>query len=366
MKRTRKNVYILGDIRGVYRMQNVIKFFADRPNQFGFVVDTRMSKSRPWKYLKSLVCDPVKVLFSDIIYVCILNVDIDILYALFLAKIFHKKIVVDYYISIYEKVVVDEKWFKPNSLLGKLAKRLDRYYYNCGTKVIFLNEVERSHYCELAQIKRNVEKEVMIGLCIEEFFKVEDNTSKDFNICWWGSYLPIHGLEYMLQAAKCIKARRLPIQWYFFGNNDEKGKKYMKLAQEYGIEDVCHFENSYTMKNGKLQDFLQQNCSLALGNFGDSVKGKFLMNNKVLDACAMQCAVLTGAATVYSVYFDGKQDIYMTSNNPKSMADKIEEIYNEDKAVLKQRIEKSYDIFQNNFTIKIFEKKFGALLEELL
>lgn len=365
MNKARKNVYILGDIRGVYRMQNVIKFLVDRPNQYGLVIDNRMSRKRPWKYFKSLFCDPLKVLFSDIIYVCILNVDIDVLYAMFWAKVFHKKIIVDYYISIYEKVVVDEKWFKPNSLLGKLAKKLDRYYYNCGTKVIFLNEVERDHYCELAQIKRNAGKEIMIALCIEESFKIENNNSADFNICWWGGYLPLHGLEYILQAAKCVKDRNLPIHWFFFGNNDKSGKQYVKLAKKYGIEDICYFENSYTMKNGKLQEFLQKKCSLALGNFGDSIKGKFVMSNKVLDACAMKCTVLTGTATEYSIYFDGKQDIYMTSNNPELMADKIEEIYNEDKTVLKQRIEKSYDIFQNNFTVKIFEKKFGKLLEEL-
>lgn len=365
MKSKRKKIYLLGDIRGVYRMQNVIKFLADRPNQYGFLMDNRTSKTRPWKYIKSLFCEPLRVLFSDIIYVCILNVDIDILYAMFWAKLFRKKIITDYYISIYEKVVVDEHWFKPNSFLGKLAGKLDRYYYNCGTKVIFLNEVERDHYCELTHIRRKPDKEVMIGLCIEEFFQIENHSGEEFNICWWGSYLPIHGLKYVLQAAKCVKEKNLPVHWYFFGNDNEKGKPYVHLAKEYGLEDICTFENSYTMKNGKLQEFLQKKCSLALGNFGDSPKGKFLMNNKVLDACAMKCTVLTGSATVYSVYFDGINDIYMTSNTPELIAEKIEEIYHEDKSVLKKRIEQCYRIFQENFTVKIFEKKLGNLFAEL-
>lgn len=361
----RRNVYVLGDARGVYRIQNVIKFLVDRPKQYGVIFDNRMSGKRPWKYLKSLFCDPIRVAFSNIVYVCILNVDVDILYAMFWARLLRKRIIVDYYVSIYEKVVVDEKWFKPKSLLAKLAKKLDRFYYNSAKKVVFLNEVERDHYCDIAGIKRKPEKEVMISLCVEESFKVEENTSDQFNVCWWGSYLPLHGLKYILQAAKCVKQKGMSINWYIFGNSDEKGVPYVQLAKEYGIEDVCHFENSYTMKNGKLPEFLKTNCSLALGNFGDSPKAKFLMNNKAIDACAMKVPVLTGNATVYSVYFDGVNDIYMTPNDPQMMADKIEEIYNENKETLKKRVERSYQIYQENFTVKLYAERLEKLFGEV-
>lgn len=365
MKVKRKNVYVLGDARGAYRIQNVIKFLADRPKEYGFIFDNRMSGKRPWKYLKSLFCDPVRVACSNIVYICILNVDVDILYAMFWARLFRKKIIVDYYVSIYEKVVIDEQWFKPESILGRLAKKLDRFYYNSGKKVIFLSEIEGDHYCELAGIKRKPEKETIISLCIEEDFKVDENQSDRFNICWWGAYLPLHGLKYILQAAKVVKERGLSVNWYFFGNSDEKGLPYVQLAKEYGIDDVCYFESSYTMKNGRLQEFLKTNCNLALGNFGDSPKAKFLMSNKTIDACAMKMPILTGDATVYSVYFDGENDIYMSPNNPQLMADKIEEIYHEENDRLSKRIERSYQIYQENFTVKLYAARLEKLFGEL-
>lgn len=361
----RKKVYILGDARGVYRIQNLVKFFVDRPKQYGIIFDNRTSNSRPWKYIKSLFSDFFRVLGSDIIYVCILNVDVDILYALFLARLFRKKIVVDYYVSIYEKVVVDEKWFKEGSFLAKLAKVLDRFYYNSASKIVFLNEMERDHYCEIANIKRKPEKEVIMSLCVEESFKVERIRDEKFNICWWGSYLPLHGLKYMLETAKLLKQRVSNVEWYFFGNSDEKGKPYVELAEEYGILDICHFENTYTMKNGKLQAFLKENCDLALGNFGDSPKAKFLMNNKVIDACAMKTNILTGDASVYSVYFDGENDIYMCKNNPELMADTIYKIYSEEIDVLKARIERSYNIYSENFTEDLYMKRLDTLFGEL-
>ena len=365
MKKKRKNVYVLGDARGVYRIQNVIKFFLDRPKQYGVIFDNRMSNSRPLKYLKSLLCDPIRVLCSDIVYVCILNVDVDILYAMFWARLFRKKIIVDYYVSIYSKVVMDEGWFKEGSFLGKLAKKLDHFYYNSGTRVLFLNEAERDSYCEFSEIKRKPEKERIITLCIEEKEAVEGNTSDKFNVCWWGAYLPLHGLQYILQAAKCVKERGLPIRWYIFGNNDEKGLPYVELAKEYNIEDVCEFNNTYSMKNGKLQAFLKTNCNVALGNFGGSPKAKLVMCNKVIEACSMKLPVLTGEASAYYVFFDGKNDIYMAPNDPQLMADKLEEIYNEEKQDLSKRVNRSYEIYTECFTVKLFEKRFEQMLQEL-
>lgn len=365
MKYKRKKVYVLGDSRGVYRVPNVIKFLADHPKQYSFLFDNRASNNRPWKYIKALFREPFRVAGSNIIYICILNVDIDILYALLFARLFHKKILLDYYISIYEKVVVDEKWFKPESTLGKLAKWLDRFYYNSASKVIFLNHIEREHYCEISDIKAVPEKESIVPLCIEETFKVKRQDSNIFNVCWWGSYLPLHGLKYVFLTIKILKEKGLPIQWYFFGNSVEKGKEYVDLAKEYGIIDVCHFENNYTMKNGKLQEFLSANCDLALGNFGDSPKAKMVMNNKVLDACAMKVPIFTGNASAYYAFFDGKSDVYMSPNDPTQMAKTIETIFNEDKDTLQKRIEKSYTIFTQNFTVKLFREKLENILNSL-
>lgn len=367
MKNKRKKIYVLGDVRGPYRIQNVIKFLADRPQKYGFCFDNRTCHNRPFKYIKALFAEPLKVLGSNIIYVCILNVDFEILYALIWAKLLRKKILVDYYTSIYEKVVIDEKWFKPNSILGLLAQRLDKFYYYIGTKVIFLNEKERNHYCELPNLNRKKSKELILPFCIEETFKIKKKIEdrECFNICWWGSYLPLHGLEHIIEAAKELNVNKLPIHWYFFGNDSKKGEPYMQLVEKYNISDICHFENSFTMKNGKLQEFLSENCNLALGNFGDSSKAKFLMNNKVLDACAMKCLVLTGNAEVYSLYFNGKTDVFLCDNNPKNMARKIKEIYFTDAKELKKRVNNAYDIYKDNFSEGLFYKRFENIVDEL-
>lgn len=366
----RKKVLILGDVRGAYRIQNIVKYLVDRPKQYAININTTWCKFRPIKYIKSIFFDPFTVLFSNVVYVNILNVDIDIIYQLFWAKIFRKKVIVDFYISIYEKVVLDEHWFKEKGLLAKLAKGLDKYYYNCGTKVVFLSELEASHYCEMMNVsdKKANKKNVIIPHCIEGFPKVDLEkiySNKTFNICWWGSYLPLHGIDRLLEAAKILKEKNISVKWYFFGNNDEKAKPYVKKAEELNIMDICVFENSFTMKNGKLLDFLHDKCSLALGNFGDSLKARMLMSNKVLDACSMGALVLTGDAKAYNCFFDGERDIFMSDIEPCNIADVIEKIYYMDSEKLKERAEITYNKYIEFFTPEKYYNQLDMLFESL-
>lgn len=364
-KKKPPKVYILGDARGFYRIQNTIKFFLDRPKEYRCSFNNYWSNKRPIKYFKSLFINGWHVLFSNIVYVSILNVDADILFEMFLAFIFRKKIVVDYYISIYEKVVVDEGWFKEGSFLAKLAKKLDQFYFDVATKVIFLSDFEKERYCQFIDRSPEHKKCVAIPHCIDESFTISENQDTTFNICWWGSYLPLHGLNIIMEAAKLLKDDNLNLKWYFFGNSDEKAIPYVEKAKELEIEADCVFENSFTMKNGKLIEFLKHHCDLCLGNFGTSTKARSLMSNKVLDACAMKALVLSGNAKAYYGFFDGETDILLCECNAEDIADRVRKVYKMSKDERIKQIEQAYDIFQNQFTITKYNERFAEVLNSL-
>ena len=365
MKKKAKRVYVLGDARGVYRVQNVVKFFVDRPSQYRLSFNNYLSNSRPLKYLKSLLFNTFHVIASNIIYVSILNVDIDILYELLVAKIFGKKIVVDYYISIYEKVVVDEKWFSPKSLAGKLARKLDQYYYGMATKAIFLDNFERNHYCELIGRPVDSPKNIVIPLCVEDNFTIQPATHDSFEVCWWGSYLPLHGLKNILDAAQLVKMQQPEIRWNFWGNDSEKEKEYIKYANMLDIGDVCTFCSDYSMKNGLLEKELQQHCSLALGNFGTSDKARNVMTNKMLDACAVKCLILTASTNAAKEFFDGENDVIFCEPDPDSIAAGVLQVYAMPPEKRIQNIEKAHQIYQDIFSVNTFNREFEKLLNEL-
>lgn len=362
---TIKKVYILGEARGAYRTQNLVKFFLDRQSEYKICYNTFQVNNLVLRYLKSIFVNFWTILQSDIIYVSTLNVDVNIFWELFLAKIFRKHIIIDYYVSVFDTVVLDRKWFKENSILAKVAIKMDRFFIKVGSNVIFLNKTEKNRYCKLASIVSEQDKFKIIPLCVDEVKEIKSGfvygEKEKLTICWWGSYLPLHGVNNLLEAASILQRKNINVEWYFFGNSKEKGAPYRKQAEDLHL-DNCVFIDDYTFKNGKLLSFLKKNCDLALGNFGESEKSKNVLINKILDASAMKVNLLTGYSNAVSEFFDGDENIFMCESNPENISKKIEEIFYTDKKNLMKRIVNSYQIYLKTFSVNAYV----SCIEELL
>lgn len=370
MRKKMVKAYILGEARGSYRIQTFIKLLLDDRQKYKVYYDSILYSCRPVRYLKSLFLNPFIILLSDIVYVNTMNVDANIIYELIWAKLFRKKVIVDYYVSVYDTVVLDRKWFGKNSLLAKMALAVDHFFVRCGDVLFFLNKSEKDYYLRVSGIKNVSERKCcIIPVGVEKRAQVKNrfvNGESDIlNICWWGSYQPLHGLEKIIKAAEIIKQKNLKVRWYFFGNDEKKCLKYKNLAEKLGLEDVCTFRNDYTFANGKLEPFLTENCDLALSIFGDSEKSKTVLPNKTLDGCAMHCLVLSGNSGGTSEYFDNTS-LFLCERTAESIADKVEEIYHTDKDKLKKRIEKAYSIFEKDFSIEALMKKYQMVIESMM
>lgn len=364
-----KKIYILGEARGAYRVQNLIKNILDNKRKFSIYYDDIFYSNRLLRYLKSFLLNIFIIFRSDIIYVCTLNVDINIFYELFWAWILRKKIIIDYYVSIYDTVVLDRKWFKENSFWASVARILDKIFLKIGTKTLFLDNAEKQYYCKLANVEANKSSYIILPLGIEEKEPIHSEfvygDKKDICICWWGSYMPLHGIDKVIKAAKILRTYNINAKWYFFGNNEEKGKIYVDLAKKNKLEDICFFNNEYSFKNGKLQEFLSVNCDIALGPFGDSVKAKTVTSNKLIEACTMKSVILTGYSKGIQEFFDEDNSIFMCKNDPESIANAINSIYFMNKEVLKDKIKNQYEIYLNEFSIDLYNKRMERIFDEL-
>lgn len=329
--------------------------------------DSLFYSNRFLRYLKSLFINPGVILRSDIVYVCTLNVDINIFYELLWAKIFQKKVLVDFYVSVYDTVVLDRKWFKQGSLLAKLARLCDKLFLYLGDKLIFLSNTEREYYIRLSGISKEIDS-CVIPLGVDPKAEVHANFFKgsrdSLNICWWGSYQPLHGLQKVLEAVKIVKERGLPIHWFFFGDDSEKGKKYVKFAEELDILDVCEFHDDYTFSNGRLEKFLIENCDVALSHFGDSQKAQNVLPNKFLDACSMKCVVLTGKSDSLEECF-GTESVFSCKRAAADIANSVLQIYFYDKNILQERVEQAYHCFCQKFTVQVLMAQFKSVLDEI-
>lgn len=315
---------------------------------------------------------PIKVLYllnSDVVIVLAMNQNK--IFEIYLAKLLKKKIITDYYISNYDTYILDRKIYSPTSFIAKFYKFQDRVAISKANKVIFLNSTEARRYIKLSETK-NIEKNYeIIPLCKKElnfergnlpFFK---KTNDRINICWWGTYIPLHGIEKIILAGEILKKKNIKFKIYLFGNSEEKAKIYKKKIEELNLNKEIIINNEYSFLNKKLPKFLIKNCDIALGNFGDSEKAKTVMVNKIVDALQLGLPVLNGESIAPDEFFDYKNDIFRCLNTPEDLANKIIEISKESREEIEKRVKKEYEIYKNNFSYENFEKRIKEIVNNI-
>lgn len=312
---------------------------------------------------------PIKALYllnSDIVIILAMNQSR--MFDIYLAKFFRKKIITDYYISNYDTQILDRKNYSPKSIRAKLYKLQDKTAIGKANKVIFLNKIEAKRYINLTGIKEEKVNYEIIPLCKKEldfeksklpFFRKNNET---ITICWWGTYIPLHGLEKIILAGKVLKEKNIKFRIYLFGNSEEKSKQYKQKIEELNLTDKIIINNEYTFLNRKLPEFLINNCDIALGNFGDSEKSKTVMLNKIVDALQLGLPVLNGESIAPDEFFDYKNDIFRCLNTSEDIANKIIEISKVSENEIEKRTAKEYEIYQKFFSYESFEKRMKEVI----
>ena len=361
-------IYFSGGVVGGYRAQNIIKTISDAGISFNYSPAAYFLSQVKNKYLRKITAlfwtaltlpfRLILIAHSSHVFVLPMNTSTLSIGEALIGKLLHKKIIVDYYISQYDTLVNDRKIFSKKSLRGRLALLKDRCLFRVADIVIFLNYAESVYYQNVAGINLNSKNIRIIPLCIDykrELFQKEREVSELFNVCWWGTYIPLHGLENLINAFSHVRDKR--IRLYIFGDSDEKSIPYLSLINDLGLRERVVIKNDCSFSNGKLAPFLKENCDLAIGNFGSSAKAKTVLVNKLVDALSLGIPCLTMKTNAIIELFNNNEGLIITDPTPEDIAAQIEKYFhNRDNlhAIGRAGKIKYFDLFSpDSFKIKL-------------
>jgi len=355
-----KAVCFLGPVLGAYRSQFLLKYFKDNTGFALFYVDedffVKKSQSifnRVIGKIITIVTQFAYLLFADIVVVPAMTHKGLGWYKL--AVFFKKRIVVDFYISMYDSYVLDRKIVEPGSKEAVALMERDSFLMKAGNPTIFLNNTELDYYTSIVGSSQRQIKYKIIPLCIEPRSIAKLPYFNSLNavpmICWWGSYIPLHGLEKVIEMAAILKNKGFAFKLMLFGNSDKLATPYNQLIEKNNLTDLLTIRNDFSFANGKLEEFLESECDLSLGNFGDSDKAKKVFINKIGDAFAMKIPVLTMETEALKELVNINEDVFISLNEPESMAEKILQIFQNKSQALKIA-ENGYSRYNSQFSVK--------------
>ncbi|MFH1425965.1 MAG: glycosyltransferase [Candidatus Kerfeldbacteria bacterium] len=263
----------------------------------------------------------------------------------------------DMLISKYVTYALDHTIVKKRSFKAALLRWYDRTAARLATVII----TDTPDHGALFQKELGLDARSMVAIPVGSIASAEGIERKphsDFRVVFYGSYLPLHGTDVILRAAKLLNNERV-IKFIIIGDGP-LAKQIQQLAQELRLDNV-EFVNSF-IDYPDLIEYLV-NADLCLGIFGDSPKSDVVVPNKVFDAIALGKPIITAhSAALDSMGFQHLETLFACKKaDPKSLANAILELKNNNE--LRRSIaEKGYALYKERFT----QKKIGAQFLDII
>ncbi len=250
---------------------------------------------------------------------------LDVPLAKLLGRLFGKKVILDAFISHYDSWVLDRTEFPPWGRRAVTLALADSLCARLADAVLMDTQAHVDFYSELFRVPSGKFRVVFIS-APDDTFKPSPLPAPDgtFKVLHHGNFIPLHGMEYILRAAKILEGRS-DIVFNLVGGQGYVYEKAVKLHNELGLKNtVFHPREDQDGIARRLAD-----CDVCLGIFGASAKASRVIPNKAYEALAAGRPLLTantpGARELLSDRVDA---LLCLPACPESIAESILELKN--------------------------------------
>lgn len=226
-------------------------------------------------------------------------------------------------ITLYDTIFLDRRLFKENDIRCRAARLIDRLALRASDLVITDSEEYRNFLQRTYEIKMEKTRSLYIGADSGVFAPVKASESENarFEVLFFGMFIPLHGLETMVRAAKLLEHRK-DIHFTFYGTGQ------LKEDIEILVTELDLTEETASFPGWIPQEEIPQKIAesdLCLGIFGDSIKAGIVIPNKAFQVIGMAKPFITRESPAIKELFTHGENAYLVpTGDPESLADGIE------------------------------------------
>jgi glycosyltransferase involved in cell wall biosynthesis len=279
-----------------------------------------------------------------------------------------RPIVFDAYVSTYDTLCEDRRWFKRQSLVGQLARWLDRHSCQMADRVLLDTRVHARYFVDHLGIPEGKLEAVYVG-CDESLFSPQareprpqdESQEAAFQVFYYGAFLALHGTEVIIQAAQRLRDR--PDIRFVIGGNGPHARFCRAMAGELGLKNV-EFVGWIPLEQlpGQIA-----RASLCLGgHFSTIPKAARVISTKTFQFIAMQRATIVGDNAATRELFTHGQDVYaVPMGDPTALADAIRTLA-DDGRLCAEIARGGRALFQQRLTTQAIGNQLQSIISEVL
>lgn len=229
-----------------------------------------------------------------------------------------KPIISDLFVSMYDTLCFDRKKINSNTLLGKFFYWMDKKTIKLSNLIITDTKANSKYFQQTFNIIPYKLKTIYLGAETDMFYPQKDikKNNKKFTVFYYGSVLPLHGIDVILKSAKLVETEEV----YFILAGPIKSK-FKKIINELKLSNVQFIP---WVDYKKLPEYIA-NADICLGGpFGATSKAQRVIAGKTYQFAAMEKALILGDNIANNELFtDGKDCLMVEMGSEDKLAKAI-------------------------------------------
>lgn len=268
------------------------------------------------------------------------------------------KVLFDPMISAWDKKVLEQRKWKADEPRAKKLHALEKKMMNAPDFVTW----DTSCHVDFCEREFGVPREKMAALFTgtdEKIFKpgpVPPREGSDFRVLYHGAYIPLHGMEYIVEAARMTEGKG--IHWDLLGWGAYKAKTEALAA---GVGNITFLDK---VPYAKVPEVIYR-ADVVLGVFGITEKASRVIGNKIFEAMGCARPVINEYCTGYPPEAKNCKAIKFVPAGDAAAIVKAVEEYRADWANRESYNEAAYDFFRNHLSMAEVKKQLVAILNRL-
>lgn len=280
-------------------------------------VDLLYSKSE--KYLFRLIEIYFKLLFLSVKQYDTVFVGFapQLILPVFGWKFKRKDVIIDFFISVYDTMAFDRKKVKPQSLPGKLCKKVDEVTIKKASYVIADTKAHGNYFCEEFGLDPSRLEVLYLEADTTIYYPREiekpEHLKDKYVVLYFGSILPLQGIEVIVDAVVQLKDEK-DIFFYLIGP-----------VPKEKLESCKNVECIDWLPQDKLAEYIAMADLCLGGHFNKYInKAQRTIPGKVYIYEAMNKPIILGdSAANHELFTEDAKHQFVEMSAPEKLAEKI-------------------------------------------
>ena len=285
----------------------------------------------------------------------------DVFPAWVLSRLRRVPLIFDAFLSLYDSLVLDRDAVARDGVKARFLAWVDRNACRLADRVLLDTQAHAEFFSEAFGLPAEKFWVLPIG-ADDRVFHPEaalPRNGRPYTVLHFGRYIPLHGLETVVRAARLLEENGVACRFLMVGNGEERSK-IEALAGQLGAR-------SLEFRGAEPPDRLAatfREADLCLGIFGETGKAARVVPNKVYEAMAAGKPVITGDSPAAREFLtDGVDCLLCRRGDPGALAEAILRLRND--GALAERLSRAGRMrFQEKASPSVIGRQLLARLEE--